>query len=125
MARDRHRQTVGAAGLCHGPDGFGRADPLGDLGIAGGAADRDFPQGLPDPLLKRGALHIQRQVQADRRRFDKTDHPGNQLLELLIGANQIGAPEPVLQIADQLLWIIAQQNRAHSALTLRHQNRAE
>ena len=85
----------------------------------------NLPQRLPDTLLKRRAAYVQRQIQANGRRFDKADDPGNQLLELMIGADQVGAAELVLQVADQLVRIIAQQDRADPAFTLRHQNRAQ
>ncbi|MOA20804.1 hypothetical protein D3C78_1412690 [compost metagenome] len=80
---------------------------------------------MPDPLLKCGAAYIQWQVQANRRGFNKADDLGNQRFERLIGANQIGSPELVLQITDQLVRIIAEQNRANPAFTLRHQNRTQ
>ena len=80
---------------------------------------------MPDPLLKRRTANIQRQVQADGRGFDKTDDLGNQLLELVIGTDQVGPPKLVLQVTDQLVRIIAEQDRAHPAGTLRHQNRAQ
>ncbi|MNL18405.1 hypothetical protein D3C87_1395480 [compost metagenome] len=41
----------------------------------------------------------------------------------MIGANQIGPAKLVLQITDQLMRIIAQENRTDSALALCHQNR--
>ena len=125
MAGNRYRQAVRATGLSHRANGFWRADLPGDIGVAGRAADGNVPQGLPDPLLKRRATHVQRQVQAQRRGLDETHNPGDQLLEVLIGTDQIGPPELVLQIADQLLRIVPQQNGANPAFTLRHQNRAQ
>src|SRR5450830_1662699 len=41
MAGNRHRQAVGSTGLGHGAKGFGCADTLGNLRIAGGAAQRN------------------------------------------------------------------------------------
>jgi hypothetical protein len=44
--------------------------------------------------------------QAQRRGLDETHNPGDQLLEVLIGTDQIGPAKLVLQIADQLLRIV-------------------
>ena len=84
---NRHGQAIGAARLGHGAKGAGRADALGNLGIAGSAALRNVAQRLPDTLLERGAAQVQGQVQAQGGRFDKTHHLGNQLFKTGVGAD--------------------------------------
>ncbi|MNN52580.1 hypothetical protein D3C81_1672890 [compost metagenome] len=96
MAWNRHGQAVCAAGLSHGANRFWRPDALSDIGVAGGAANGNLAQRLPDPLLKHCAAYIQRQVQAHRGRLDKPNDPGDQLLECRVGADQVGAPKLVL-----------------------------
>ena len=60
---------------------FGRADALRDLGVARGRARRDRAQRLPHALLERGAAHVERQIEAQRRRFDEADDLRDELLE--------------------------------------------
>ena len=84
MAGNRDRQRIGCARLCHGTHRFWRADALGNLGVARRFADRNFGERLPNALLKRGAAHIERQVEPYARRFDEADHFRDQLFERLI-----------------------------------------
>ena len=55
-----------------------RADARGDLGVARGRSGRNLAQRLPDALLERRAAHVERQVEAERRRLDEADHLGDQ-----------------------------------------------
>src|SRR5260221_14575094 len=56
---------VGGAGVRHRAHGFRRADALRDLRVARRRAGRDLAQRLPDALLKGGAAHVERQVEAE------------------------------------------------------------
>src|SRR6185312_11330155 len=79
----------------------------------------------PHALLERGAAHVQRQVQPDRRSLDETDHLGHQLLVVSVAADQPGLRKTILQIARQRVGIVAKQDRAYAAFALRDQDRAQ
>ena len=125
MARNSNRQGVRRARLSHGPHRVRGADTVGDIGIACGFAGRNRAQGLPDPLLKRGPAHVQRQLQAKTRRFDKADHRGNELLEFAVVADQIGTGEPVLLIECKFVGIVAQESGADAPVACGHEDRPE
>jgi hypothetical protein len=76
-------------------------------------------------LLKRGPAHVQRQIQANTRRFDKADHLGNELLEFAVVADQIGTGEPVLQIACKFVGIVAQENGTDAPVAFGNEDRPE
>ena len=86
---------------------------------------RDLAQRLPDALLEGGAAHVERQVEAERRRLDEAHDLGDQLLEIGIAADQLRAREAVLEIAHKRVRIVAQQDGADALVALRHQDRAE
>ena len=102
-----------------------RADAFGDVGVGDGGAHRDLAQRLPDAALEGGAAHVQRQVQAHRGVLDETDHRRHPLLEFLVGADQPGRLEAVLQVAHQLFGILVQRDFADAGVAGRHQQRAE
>src|SRR5690242_8925726 len=62
VARDHHRHMIGAAGGARRPYRVGIARSSGEFGVAARLARRDTAQLLPDRLLERGALHIERQI---------------------------------------------------------------
>src|SRR4051812_11257823 len=78
MAGDRHREIVCGTGAGDGPNRLGRADPAGDLSVGNGVTDRDLLERLPNPLLERGATHIERQIETEIRRLDKADDARHQ-----------------------------------------------
>ncbi|MNT64887.1 hypothetical protein D3C72_2028260 [compost metagenome] len=77
-------------------------------------------QRLPHPLLKRGAAHVQRQVQPQARRLDKGHYLGYQRFKHGVTADQVGVRKPVLQVAHQHFGIVPQQDRADAPFALRH-----
>ncbi|MNJ49794.1 hypothetical protein D3C77_450450 [compost metagenome] len=101
---------------------FGRANALGNVGIAGGGSGRNRAQGLPHPFLKGGAAQVQRQVQADSWYFDQSHHARYQRFEFGVATQQVGLGEFVLQVLQQCVRVITEQNRADATFTLRHQN---
>ncbi len=107
MVGDGHGDRVGRAGSGHRACRAGRTDPFGDLGIGCRGAGRDVAQGLPDPLLKRGAPDIERQVESPRRRFDQSDDPGNQGFEPFVPADQMRAGKVILKLADEGFGVAA------------------
>lgn len=125
MAGNGHGNGVRRAGLRHGAHGLGSTDAPGDLRVARGRARRDFAQRTPDAFLERRSLHIQRQVQADRWRFDQPHHLGDPVFEFTVAPDDLGLGELVLQVAHQPLGVIAQQDRADAALALGHQYGAQ
>ena len=125
MAGDRNCQRVGRARLGHCSHCFRRADAAGNLAIARGRAGWDLLQRLPDSPLERGALDIERQVEAEPGSFHESDHLRHQLLELGIAADQRRSREPVLEGASQGVGIIAQENGTDSELAPGHENGPE
>src|SRR6476469_7245925 len=106
MAWDAHCNVIGGASLGDGPRRLGRADPARDVGVGDRLTDWDFLQRLPNPLLEGGASDIQRKVESQARRLDETNNPGDQSFVVAVGAYQIGFWKPILQAADELIWII-------------------
>ena len=73
---------------------------------------RNVAQRLPDPLLEGCTPHIERQIEAERRRLDKADHPGHYVLKVMITTEQLGPGEAVLEIAHQGIGVVAEQDGA-------------
>ncbi|MGT2492514.1 hypothetical protein ACU4GD_23215 [Cupriavidus basilensis] len=99
----------------------------GNLGRTGKAAGRNFPQRLPH-ALKRRAADIQRQVQANGRRLDKTHHLRHQRLKTGIAADEVRLRETgwSCRLAREGVGIVAQQDRAPARRPLlRDQDRTE
>ncbi len=108
MAGDGDRDFIGATSLGDGADCARLTDAPGDLGIACGFAWRNLPQSLPDALLKGRAAHIERQIEANARRFDEADDAGDELLEFRVAADQIGLREAILQVAGEFVGVVAE-----------------
>jgi hypothetical protein len=64
-----------------------RPDPLRDVRVARPGTCGDLPQRLPDSQLEGAAAHVERQIEAERPRFDETDDLGDQRLEIRVAAN--------------------------------------
>src|SRR5690554_5346621 len=108
VAGNGKRNSVGGASPGHGTHCAGRADPLRQLGIAEGSAERNLCECLPDSLLKSGPTNIQRQRQPDTRRLDKAHHTGYPGVEILSSRTQPRVGETLLKLLQQLLRIAAQ-----------------
>jgi hypothetical protein len=80
---------------------------------------------LPDALLKSRTAHIERQIEADCRGLDEADHPGHQMLEVLVTANELCFWKAVLEVAHQRLGVVAQQNGTDAPGSGRNQDRAQ
>jgi hypothetical protein len=65
---------------------------------------------LPDALLQSRTAHIERQIEADCRGLDEADHPGYQMLEVLVTTDESRFWKAVLQVAHQRLGVVAEQN---------------
>src|SRR5205085_8530757 len=103
----------------------GLADAGCDLRITDRLAGRYFTKRPPYPFLERGALDVQRQVQAERGCFYEADDLRHKLLKVTIAADQRGVAELVLQVPRQLVGILAEQDGADAALALRDEDGAE
>src|SRR5690606_17113395 len=125
VAWDRDGDLVGGAGLRHSPHRFRSADAFGNFGVTHCFTDRNFSQGLPDPLLECGSLQVERQVETDAWRFDEAHHFGHHVLEIAVRADEIGLRKAAFQIADQLFRVVAHQNRADTPVARSHEYRAE
>ncbi|KJV10684.1 hypothetical protein VZ95_03335 [Elstera litoralis] len=125
MARHGNRQRIGSAGSGDGAGGGGLANGGGDLGIARGFSRRNRPQGLPDALLKGGALNIERQGKAKGGGFDEGDDGGDRGAEIIRRRGNLGLGEARMKIGDQLLRRIAQREAAHPRLGRRNEHLAE
>ena len=60
MARHQHRDRIRPARAAHGADRLGPANHRRDFTVAFGFTQRDFPQRVPDALLKFCSHQIQR-----------------------------------------------------------------
>lgn len=79
MARDQHRDVIGAIGGPRRPHRAGSPDRRRDLRIAARLARRDFPQLSPHCFLKRRAGHIERQVRHGRGIVDRSDRASHEI----------------------------------------------
>src|SRR5688572_13342730 len=123
MARNGDCQRIGTHRGAHGTNCFRRADAIRYLQITDRLAYRNFAQSLPYALLECGATNVERQIEPQCRGFDKSHHLGDKLLELRITADQMRTRESILQIARKCIRVVADQNRAHSALARRNKDR--
>lgn len=89
-----------------GPDRFGGADCVGNLGIAGGLAGGDLAERLPDALLEGGSANVEREVEPEGRGFDETYDLGDGLFELLVARRESGLWETVLQVAGKGVGVV-------------------
>ena len=126
MARDRHRERVGRARLRHRPHRLGRADPLGDLGVARGRAGRDRPaaparRAAGTPCRARRAAGRGRARGASTRPTTLATSSSNSASPPI----SVALREAVLQVAHQRVGIVAEQDGADAALAPGDQDRAE
>ena len=112
VARDGDGERVGGAGPGDGADGARVADAAGDFGVAGGLAEGDLGERVPDALLEGGAADVEREVQADSRIFDEADDFCDGQLEVAVGADQVRAGKAVLEVAGELVGIVAEEDGA-------------
>src|SRR5689334_14378436 len=80
------------------PHRFRQANAACDLSIRGRLACGDFRQCLPDTLLECRTPHVQRKLEPNFWRFDKTDDARDQNFVLLVAADQPGFGEAVLEV---------------------------
>ena len=73
------------------------ADAAGDIAVRCRRAGRNGAQRRPDLMLEGRAAHVERQIEALARRLDEGDDLGDQLAEVSIAADQLGAREAVAQ----------------------------
>src|SRR5262249_53119920 len=102
MAGDGDRQGIGPASLGHGTHGLRLPDSLGDVGVARRRAGWYLTQRFPDALLEGGAADIEGEVEPDRWHLHESDHPGDELLEVDVAADELGSREEVLEIMGKL-----------------------
>src|SRR5882672_10198055 len=79
-------------------------------------AGRDCAQRLPHALLKRSSPHIEGQIETQRRRLDKTDDLGHQVLEILIIVGELCYWKAALKVTHQSHGIVAEEDRADAPL---------
>jgi hypothetical protein len=60
--------------------------------------------------LESGAADIERQIEPEARRFDKTHDPGHHGFVDFIASDQAGVGKPILKIAHQRFGIVAEEN---------------
>ena len=73
MTRDRDREVIGRAGTGNRTHGLGRSYPLRDFHVRDCLAYWNFPQRLPHTALEGRASHVERQIQSDLGKFNKSD----------------------------------------------------
>ena len=123
MARNGDCQRIGAHRGADGTNCVRRSDTIRDLQITDRLAYRNFAQGLPYALLECSASNVEWQIKPQCRGFDESHDLGDKLLEVGITSDQVRTRESILQVARKRIRIVADQNRAHSALARRNQDR--
>src|SRR6185503_21330115 len=101
MAGNRDREGIRRAGLRDGPHGLRRADAPGHFLVGDRRARWDAPESAPDTLLERGALDVEREVEAEPGRLDEPDDRGHQPLEPPVAADKPGLREAILELPHQ------------------------
>lgn len=99
-----------------------RPDPLRELGITDRRAERDVLKRLPDPLLKRGAANVERQIETDLRRLHAADHARDHRLVVPVSADQTRLGESILK---KPLGVIPEKNCNNALPARSDQDRAE
>src|SRR5687768_18305549 len=100
MARDGHRERVGATRLRHRADRCWRAETPRDVGVAPRRSRRDLAQGLPDALLEGRPAHIERQVDRRRRCLNQPNDLRDQFLETCIATDELRVRKAILQVSE-------------------------
>src|SRR5262249_50884652 len=125
MARNGDSEVVRRARAGDGPHRPGRTDPSGDFGVGYRLADGNLLKRPPYTPLEGRAADVERKTQADPRRLNEADNPRDQSLIRAIGADETRFREAILKIADQLLWVITEQDGGNALLARSDQDRAE
>ncbi len=102
----------GAAGAADRAHRAWLADRPRDLRVGRRLAGRDGAERSPHPLLECGAADVERKIEPLTRRLDETDDLGDHALEFGVAAFELRIRKAVLQVAHQLVRIVAKQNCA-------------
>ena len=106
MTGNRHRQWVCCTGLRYSTHRLRRSNAFGYLLVARRGSRWNPAEGLPDALLEGCTPHIERQIETEGRRLDKSDHGRDQLLKLLVPTDELRLGELVLEIAYETVRFI-------------------
>ena len=125
MAGDRDCEHVRSTGLRDSPNRARMTDLAGELTITDRFAGRDVAKCLPDSLLEGRSPHVKGQPQASARLLDEPDDGRDETIESLISRQELRTRKPILQVVDERVGIVAQQNRAHTLVGCRDQDRSQ
>src|ERR1044072_5902562 len=92
-----------------------------ELAIADRLPWRNFTKRLPDPLLKGGAAHMEREPQSALGLLDESDNHRDHAIEGRVAGHELGARKSILQITHESVGIITEQDGAHTFVRRRHQ----
>ena len=93
-----------------------RSDAPSDFGVGNRLADGDLLERLPYALLEGRAANVEREIEADPRRFNEADNLRDKGLIVAIGANETRFRKTILEIADELVRIVPEQDRRNALL---------
>ena len=113
VARNGNSQQVGCAGTGNGTGGTGCANAPGDFRIAGSFPRRNFAQRLPDTLLERCSMNVERVFKARFRMFCELSYSVQQLRETgIVGSSRrnFRLRKAFVECLNQVLRIIAQED---------------
>ena len=116
MAGNGNSEFVRRACFGDGTRRFRRSDAPSDFGVANRRADGDFAQHLPYALLEGRAANVEREIEANRRRFNEADNLRDKGLIVAIGANETRFRKTILQIANERVRIIPEEDRRNALL---------
>jgi hypothetical protein len=104
--------------------GLPGSDLRGKIGVTDGCPSGYRQKRPPHALLERCAAHVQRQIEADRRRLDEPDDPGHDVFKrdrLRSASREESDP----RIAHESVRIVSEQDRADTLRALGDQNGTE
>src|SRR5215831_2075299 len=125
MARNGCSEVVRRACAGDGPYSLRRSDLSGDFGVGYRLADGNLLKRPPHTPLEGRAADVERKTQADPRRLNEADNPCDQSLILAVGTDETRFREAILKIADQLLWVVPEQDRGDALLARSDEDRTE
>ncbi|HEY8310716.1 MAG TPA: hypothetical protein VIG47_09170 [Gemmatimonadaceae bacterium] len=125
VARDDDSEWICRARLRNSADGSWPANGGRDFGVTGCCASWDCTQGGPDIALKSGAVHVECGTESGRWRFDAVHHFEDNRVFGTAGLDESCTRESFLQIVEQLVAVIAQEDRAHADVGLSDQYEAQ
>ena len=125
MAWDCNGERICCARARHRAAGRGLPDGLSQLRIAHRGSGANACERFPYRCLKLSPLDIECDIVRTPRILDELDDARAQLFKRRISTDEIGVRKAMMQGLNQGLWVVAQEDRTHTAFGRRHQEVAK